>query len=104
FFALLALLVKGRKLFADIKRAAPEIRVNLLIHTLDAILIAPVLAVIAVTLSRFFTETGLTLFPPTLWNGLHPALVVVCAVFMGDFIAYWRHRLEHSALLWPSHA
>lgn len=104
FFALLALLVKGRKLFADIKRAAPEIRVNLLIHSLDAILIAPVLSVIAVMLSSFFTENGPAFFPRTLWDNLHPALVAVFAVFMGDFIAYWRHRLEHSALLWPSHA
>jgi sterol desaturase/sphingolipid hydroxylase (fatty acid hydroxylase superfamily) len=24
-------------------------------------------------------------------------------VFAGDFTGYWRHRFEHSRLLWPSH-
>lgn len=104
FFALLALVVKRRRLLSDVKRAAPEIRVNLLIHTLDATLVAPVLAIIAVTLSGFFRGNGLSVLPPSLWDNLHPALVAVCAVFMGDFIGYWRHRLEHSPLLWPSHA
>jgi sterol desaturase/sphingolipid hydroxylase (fatty acid hydroxylase superfamily) len=26
------------------------------------------------------------------------------AVFLGDFIGYWRHRLEHTKWLWPTHA
>ena len=26
------------------------------------------------------------------------------AIFAGDFVGYWRHRLEHTALLWPGHA
>lgn len=26
------------------------------------------------------------------------------AVFIGDFFHYWRHRLDHARLLWPSHA
>jgi sterol desaturase/sphingolipid hydroxylase (fatty acid hydroxylase superfamily) len=30
--------------------------------------------------------------------------VGLLALFIGDFVAYWRHRLEHSALLWPAHA
>ena len=25
-------------------------------------------------------------------------------VFLGDFFSYWRHRLEHTRLLWPAHA
>ena len=34
-----------------------------------------------------------------------PAIIVgFTAVFVGDFIGYWRHRLEHTRLLWPSHA
>ena len=31
-------------------------------------------------------------------------LVVFIAVFTGDFIGYWRHRLEHTPFLWPAHA
>ena len=31
-------------------------------------------------------------------------VTVAAAVFVGDFVGYWRHRLEHTRLLWPSHA
>jgi len=29
---------------------------------------------------------------------------VVLAVVIGDFVAYWKHRLLHTRLLWPFHA
>jgi sterol desaturase/sphingolipid hydroxylase (fatty acid hydroxylase superfamily) len=38
------------------------------------------------------------------WSALPAWLVALCALFAGDFIAYWRHRLEHTSLLWPGHA
>jgi sterol desaturase/sphingolipid hydroxylase (fatty acid hydroxylase superfamily) len=33
----------------------------------------------------------------------HAAIVIPLALFMGDLVAYFRHRFEHSRLLWPSH-
>jgi sterol desaturase/sphingolipid hydroxylase (fatty acid hydroxylase superfamily) len=39
-----------------------------------------------------------------MWEGLPRWLVIVIAVFAGDFVAYWRHRFEHTAWLWPTHA
>lgn len=38
------------------------------------------------------------------WESLPEWLVILLAIFCGDFIGYWRHRLEHSRVLWPSHA
>jgi len=32
------------------------------------------------------------------------ATQVVVAVVVGDFVAYWKHRLLHTRLLWPFHA
>jgi len=32
------------------------------------------------------------------------AAQVVLAVVVGDFVAYWKHRLLHTRLLWPFHA
>ena len=32
------------------------------------------------------------------------ATQVVLAVVIGDFVAYWKHRLLHTRLLWPFHA
>jgi sterol desaturase/sphingolipid hydroxylase (fatty acid hydroxylase superfamily) len=41
---------------------------------------------------------------PKFWWGLPPPLVGFIAIFAGDFIGYWRHRLEHTPPLWPAHA
>jgi sterol desaturase/sphingolipid hydroxylase (fatty acid hydroxylase superfamily) len=30
-------------------------------------------------------------------------MLILVAVFLGDFIGYWRHRLEHTVFFWPSH-
>jgi sterol desaturase/sphingolipid hydroxylase (fatty acid hydroxylase superfamily) len=32
------------------------------------------------------------------------ALQIVLAVVVGDFVAYWKHRLLHTRLFWPFHA
>lgn len=104
FFALLAIAVKRTKLFTDIRRALPEVRTNVLIHFVDALLVAPLLTVMALAVGAVFTKYDLAIFHPGLWEGLPPALVGLIAIFLGDFIGYWRHRLEHLPLLWPSHA
>ena len=41
---------------------------------------------------------------PHFWDSLPSLIVAFVAVFLGDFIGYWRHRLEHTRFLWPSHA
>ncbi|WP_353471479.1 sterol desaturase family protein [Salipiger sp. H15] len=104
FFALLGVAVKRRTLFTDLRRALPETRTNLLIHVVDAILVAPILTAMALSVGALFREYDLTLVPPGAWDGLPPVLVGFVAVFLGDFIGYWRHRLEHLPLFWPSHA
>lgn len=104
FFVLLAVVLKGRRLLPDVKRAIGESRINLLIHFTDAILVAPILVILSVILAQGIQSSGLVLVPSSFWAGLHPAVVAFAAVFIGDFISYWRHRLEHTPLLWPSHA
>lgn len=39
-----------------------------------------------------------------LWANTDTVVVIFFAVFFGDLIGYWRHRLEHSRLIWPAHA
>ena len=37
-------------------------------------------------------------------SGWLPSIAVgALAVFAGDFVAYWRHRLEHFGWFWKSH-
>lgn len=103
FFMLLALVVKGRRAFGDLRRALPECRLNLTLHFADAVLVIPLITLIA----HWSHEHLYSLKPTVLsrgWEGLNPVLAMLLAVFLGDLIGYWRHRLEHSRALWPSHA
>jgi len=47
---------------------------------------------------------GLRILQPRHWDVLPSLAVAVAAVIAGDFVGYWRHRLEHTRVLWPSHA
>src|SRR5690606_10744731 len=47
---------------------------------------------------------GLRLLPPETWQEIPLWLSAFIAIFIGDFVGYWRHRLEHTAPLWPAHA
>jgi sterol desaturase/sphingolipid hydroxylase (fatty acid hydroxylase superfamily) len=46
----------------------------------------------------------LRLFSADAWSVFPAWLVGLVAIFAGDFIGYWRHRLEHTPFLWPAHA
>ena len=103
-YALLALLVKGRGAIAAARAAMPETRLNLAWYFLDALFIAPVVG-IAVAALRFIVDTfSLAVIDPSSWERLGPLPTIVLAVFIGDFVSYWRHRLEHTPWLWPAHA
>ena len=64
----------------------------------------PGLALVAQVLHELNTSWGFRLLEPARWEALHPIAIIFVAVFLGDFVGYWRHRLEHTPLLWPSHA
>ena len=104
-FALLSLAVKRRRAVADAFRASPEMGTNLFIHMIDALTIGPLLAIFATWGDGLARAQGWQLVSPAFWDALGtPLLVAALAVFCGDFVGYWRHRLEHSWWLWPSHA
>ena len=101
FFGALALIVKKRRVADDVKAGAPEIRTNLAIFFFDTLLIVPIVAAPAgLLIDLIGIYPGLKSF----WNGMPVLLVCVAAVVIGDFVGYWRHRLEHAAFLWPAHA
>jgi sterol desaturase/sphingolipid hydroxylase (fatty acid hydroxylase superfamily) len=103
FYGLLALLVKGRAAFSDARRAASETRINLSWAALDFILVGPSLFLIVPVLQKVIELSGLGL-DPDVWSVLPKAATFVAVIFIGDFVSYWRHRLEHTRLLWPTHA
>ena len=104
FFLMLGLATKGRTLLQEVRRALPESSLNVQIAIFNLILIVPLLALSSQAMSALVNRYELGLVEPGLWSALPAPLVILLGVFLGDFVGYWRHRLEHTPLLWPSHA
>lgn len=103
-FAAIALAARGFASIHTARAAAGEVRTNMLLLAVDAMLVAPVLALLLAAIGAWMQANGLRLFPAEEWVTLPQWLVLIIAVFVGDLVGYWRHRLEHTAFLWPTHA
>ena len=104
FFGFISLLIKGREAFDAARRAIHEIRFNLTLYLLDAVFIAPLLAIAVVFIRTAVTRYSLGIAGDATWSAIGRPLTFVAVVFVGDFVSYWRHRLEHTRWLWPAHA
>ena len=104
-FLALAIAVKGLKRALDDGRAArEETRINAILSAVDQFTVSPALLVMAAAAGLALGHYGLRSDEPALWASIGPAPTVFVTVFVGDFIGYWRHRIQHSPLLWPAHA
>jgi sterol desaturase/sphingolipid hydroxylase (fatty acid hydroxylase superfamily) len=104
WFCGLALLVKGKKAIDAGRRAIHEARLNISILTVDVLFVAPSLAVLVKLVRVAVDQLSLPMFHGTSLDLLGRGGILVAVVFIGDFISYWRHRLEHTRMLWPAHA
>ena len=104
FFAILALLVKGAKAWADARAATEETRINAILYVVDQFLVTPVVVLIAGAFAQTAHALGWDAPGAALWARVGGPVTAVIAIFLADFLGYWRHRLQHSALLWPGHA
>lgn len=104
FFIVLAVFLRRRAIIADIRRVWPETRLNLELIAFNAFFVAPLIGIASTALANLSQAYGLALIAPGTWAKLPAPLVIFIVIFVGDFVGYWRHRLEHSVLLWPSHA
>jgi sterol desaturase/sphingolipid hydroxylase (fatty acid hydroxylase superfamily) len=102
-FAALALAARGAEARRGARAASGEVRTNLLLFVFDIVFVAPLLALALAATGMLVQRSGLTL-PASIWSQLPIWAVMLIAVFAGDFVGYWRHRLEHTAPLWPAHA
>ena len=100
-FALLALVTKGRDIVATLRGVRSEAVTNVLIFFFNAGLLLlffnPAVAAVSSAFDRSRPMAGF-------WSQLPEVLVVVIAIVVIDLVAYWRHRAEHSRLLWRIHA
>ena len=103
-FSLIALVFKGREAIAAGRRGAREIRLNLTFYVFDVLLIAPLIGLAVAGIRGGIDYLGISLVPVNAWDGLGRYGTFVAVLFLGDFTAYWRHRLEHTPTLWPAHA
>jgi sterol desaturase/sphingolipid hydroxylase (fatty acid hydroxylase superfamily) len=102
-FAAIALIARGVEALRTARNAAPEVRTNTLLFVFDVLVTTPLLVIALTFTGALIQSSGLTT-ATEIWSALPNWLVIVIAVFAGDFIGYWRHRLEHTAFLWPTHA
>jgi sterol desaturase/sphingolipid hydroxylase (fatty acid hydroxylase superfamily) len=88
----------------EFRRLFPSsLRVNLLVYVFDALLVSIPLATLVGLIYSKLSSNGLVLFSKVFDDA--PAwLVAIACLWTSDFIGYWRHRFEHSALLWPAHS
>jgi sterol desaturase/sphingolipid hydroxylase (fatty acid hydroxylase superfamily) len=103
-FGSLALLVKGKEALSAAGRAVKEVRMNLSLYALDIVFVAPVVALAVVLVRDAVSSYSLAVIDEHTWGFLPNVAVFATVVFVGDFLSYWRHRLEHTRLLWPTHA
>lgn len=80
------------------------LRVSLLIYVFDGLFVGLPLSIVAVYVGGLIQAIGWVAFAPERFEMLPPLVVAAAAVFCGDFISDFRHRLEHSAVLWPAHS
>jgi sterol desaturase/sphingolipid hydroxylase (fatty acid hydroxylase superfamily) len=103
-FAALARVVKPGSWIADGRSALAETRINAVLSVVDQLAVSPALTLFMAWLGTWIRSHGLQLEAPALWAAIGPAPTLLLTVFLGDFIAYWRHRAQHSKWLWPAHA
>jgi sterol desaturase/sphingolipid hydroxylase (fatty acid hydroxylase superfamily) len=104
YFGFIALVIKGREAIDAARRAIAEIRFNLTLYFLDAVLVAPLLAIAVTIIRAVLKKYSLPIVSEETWGIFPQAVTFVAVVFAGDFFSYWRHRLEHTRWLWPAHA
>ncbi|WP_299807241.1 sterol desaturase family protein [uncultured Shewanella sp.] len=99
FFCLFAYLLKRKQAVTAFRTSLPNSIFNISIMCFNLIFIS----LISNHLKWLYSiDIGESL--SQIWASLPEWLVILSAVFCGDFIGYWRHRFEHSRILWPSHA
>lgn len=100
-FAIIALAVKRERVWAALRRAKGETLTNIGLVLINSLAIAPLLA-----LPTENWNDAVAIFPAlaAFWDTQSAVAALVATLLAGEFTIYWRHRIEHTKLLWPMHA
>lgn len=100
-FCLFVLVLKRRAAMDAWRRCREECLTNIGLLLLNGIFLAPLLALPGGWLhARLNTLPGVA----AVWDELWWPVTLIAALLMNEFAVYWRHRWEHSGLLWRFHA
>lgn len=102
-FGFIALVAKGREAFEAAMRAIVEVRLNLAFYFFDGLFVAPLLGVMIAFIRAFISDHSLMLVNESIWEAAGLPVTFIAALFIGDCISYWRHRIEHTRWFWPAH-
>ena len=102
-FGFIALVAKGREAFDAAMRAVAEVRLNLAFYFFDALFVAPLLGVMIALIRAYISDHSLMIVDESIWQAAGLPVTFIAALFIGDFISYWRHRIEHTRWFWPAH-
>lgn len=98
-FGAFLLLIKRKSILSEFRKAQKETIFNLKIITLNVVITTPILVNLNSLIGNLVSSPMLHI-----WDQIPALSMAILTLFIGDFIAYWRHRFEHSFLLWPSHS
>jgi sterol desaturase/sphingolipid hydroxylase (fatty acid hydroxylase superfamily) len=99
FFVLAVLLNRGQ-IKPTLSWLFPKsVRVNFIAYLVDFLFVA---ASVWAAVVFLWGDIQFGLFGRYLYN-MPDALVLFLTIFFADMVGYFRHRLEHTRLLWPSH-
>lgn len=101
-FGFITLAVKRREALEAGLRAIAEIRTNLAFYFFDALFVAPGLTV-AITAMMLAVNHHSPAVAAQLWSHAGRPITFISVLFLGDFLSYWRHRVEHTTWFWPAH-
>lgn len=100
-FVLLALATKRHGVLAAARRCSRESATNFGLVLVNYILLAPImLAPVLAVRAALPVPPGLA----PVWDAVPQMLLLVLAILLIEFAAYWRHRIEHQPGLWRFHA
>lgn len=103
-FLIIQILYRREHWLSDMRQAMRETELSLKIILFNAVVSMPLISIVLTAFHTWIHDNGLILFNASSWEALPVLLVLFFALFFGDFVSYWRHRLEHTPLLWPAHA
>lgn len=103
-FAAATMFLQGIPALNPGERMKRNWRVNLSYFAFDLLLIMPVMVLVAQSVQGLISEEIVSVSKMSASGVLSPLVVMFLALFVSDFVGYWRHRLMHVSVLWPVHA